>query len=331
VRARVVRFAAPYRIELGEQAVGEPGPGEALIRTEYSGISPGTEMLAYRGELDPELCRDESLPALAGTFRYPFEYGYSVTGIVEDSHGEMATGARVFAFHPHQDRFVVPASELIVLPNEIDLRSSTLFPLVEVALQTTLEVGAAFGHTVVISGLGPVGIITAAVIARTGAHVLASDPLEWRRRVASDFGVCAISPADLPQRLRDETSGRGAEVLVEASGNPHALADGLSLLAHEGLALVCSWYGTKPVTLGLGGAFHRRRLTIRSTQVSTIPAALSGSWSRERRRAATLGILADLPLKLLCTHEFPLARAAEAYAAIDRRDEGLIHVALNHR
>src|SRR5215217_1292200 len=115
VTARVLRFVGPGRVELGEVAVREPADGELLVRAELSGISAGTEMLAYRGELDPELALDETLEALDGTFAYPFAYGYSVVGRVERSHASIPEGARVFAFHAHQDLFVVGERDVIPL------------------------------------------------------------------------------------------------------------------------------------------------------------------------------------------------------------------------
>src|SRR5215211_8551110 len=75
--ARAVWFTAPYRVGIGEVALAKPKAGQVLVRAEFSGISAGTELLAYRGELDRSLPRDESLGALAGTFEYPFTYGYS--------------------------------------------------------------------------------------------------------------------------------------------------------------------------------------------------------------------------------------------------------------
>jgi hypothetical protein len=94
--------------------------------------------------------------------------------------------------------------------------------------------------------------------------------------------------------------------------------------------LVASWYGKKQVPLPLGGAFHRRRLTLRSTQVSTIPAALRDQWSIERRRAVSVELLDDLPLRALATHEFPIAAASDAFTALDRGDDGLLHAALRY-
>ena len=76
--------------------------------------------------------------------------------------------------------------------------------------------------------------------------------------------------------------------------------------------------------------FHRRRLAIRSTQVSSIPAAQRSRWSRERRRTAALSLFRELPLEVLATHEFPFESAADAYGALDRGEEGLLHAALRY-
>ena len=104
----------------------------------------------------------------------------------------------------------------------------------------------------------------------------------------------------------------------------------LNLLAHEGTLLIASWFGTKPVVLPLGGAFHRRRLTIRSTQVSTVPAHMSWIWTRSRRQRETVELLAELPLAQLCTHVFAFSQAAEAFQAVDKGIPGLMHAVLDY-
>jgi 2-desacetyl-2-hydroxyethyl bacteriochlorophyllide A dehydrogenase len=327
VQARRLMFIAPRRVELAAVDVAEPGPGQVLVRTLHSGISSGTELLCYRGLLDPDLPLDERIGSLSGSFRYPFPYGYSCVGVVERSAGPVPPGTVVFAFHPHQDRFVVAGSDVVVLPEGTDPRSGTLFPLVETALQVSLDAGPVAHETVVVLGLGAVGVITALLLQRAGADVLAADPLAGRRELAVSLGVPAVTPDELPFRLPDG----GVPLLVELSGSPTALADALPLLAHEGTALVGSWYGEQEVRLPLGGAFHRRRLTIRSSQVSTIPAALAGRWDVGRRRGVAAGLLNVLPLTALATTEVPFEEAPRAYEALDRRAPGVLHVALRYR
>ena len=104
----------------------------------------------------------------------------------------------------------------------------------------------------------------------------------------------------------------------------------LNMLAHEGILLIASWFGTKPVVLSLGGAFHRRRLMIRSTQVSTVPARLSGTWTRSRRRQEATTLMTELPLAQLCTHVFGFGHASEAFRAVDQGTPGLMHAVLNY-
>jgi 2-desacetyl-2-hydroxyethyl bacteriochlorophyllide A dehydrogenase len=327
MRSRTVRFTGPRRVDLEDVEVAAPKAGEILVRTLYSGISPGTEMLAYRGELDPSLPLDESLSTLGGTFEYPFSFGYSCVGVVEETRADIPNGTLVFAFHPHQELFVTPAAEAEVLDG-IDPRAATLFPLVETALQIALDAGDVFGETVIVAGLGPVGLLTCGLLSLRGATVLGADPLPERRKTADSFGATAVRDLkELAPRVRE---GGGVPVAIEASGNPDVLPRLLPLLAHEGVALVASWYGVKPVILDLGREFHRRRLEIRSSQVSTIPARLSARWSPSRRRAEARRLMEMLPVKQLATHDFDLSDAARAFSTIDKGEPGLLHAALRY-
>jgi 2-desacetyl-2-hydroxyethyl bacteriochlorophyllide A dehydrogenase len=315
-------------VEITEVALPPLRAGDALVRTLYSGISSGTELLAYRGDIDSRLPLDESIGALGGTFSFPFHYGYSCVGVVEQGPPEVPEGSLVFAFHPHQDSFVVPAPTLVHL-DAIEARAATLFPLVETALQVALDAGPTLEDDVVVFGLGAIGVLSALLLQRGGAHVLGVDLLPWRRETARVAGVDAVAPEDVGLAIADRGAG-GVPLVVEASGNPAVLATALGLLAHEGTVLVVSWYGTANVPLPLGAEFHRRRLTLRSSQVSSIPARVRDRWSVDRRREAVRDLLRELPLQLLATHTVPFERASEAFAALDRSQEGLIHAALGY-
>ncbi|MGH9135016.1 MAG: zinc-dependent alcohol dehydrogenase [Ilumatobacteraceae bacterium] len=324
---RALWFAGPRSMAVRPEQLPPLRDGQVLVRTSFSGISGGTEMLAYRGELDPELPVDETIGVLGGTFRFPFRYGYSCVGVVEESRADLAEGELVFAFHPHQDCFVAAAGDLIAL-GPVDARRATLFPLVETALQIALDAGPLLGETVVVLGLGAVGALSALMLERAGAHVLAVEPRRWRRAALDGLGVETTAPEDLREALT--ARGRSVPLVVEASGNPEALRTTFGLLSHEGTVLVASWYGNKEVCLPLGHDFHRRRLSIRSTQVSTIPAHLGNRWNRESRCRAVVDLLGELPLDRFATHTFPFESAGDAYAAIDAGTEGLIHAALGY-
>jgi 2-desacetyl-2-hydroxyethyl bacteriochlorophyllide A dehydrogenase len=323
-------FVAPYCVEIRPVAVPSLAHHQVLVRTAFSGISAGTEMLAYRGQLDADMLVDEAIGALGGTFRYPFTYGYSCVGRVEESRCERRVGELVFAFHPHQDVFVADAEDVVALETD-DPRAATMLPYLETALQITLDAGPVFDETVVVIGMGVVGLLTVGLLVRAGARVIAVEPDPWRRAVATEMSAIAVGPEGVLERLDASGCGGGVPLVIEASGDPRALPSALSFLAHEGTVLVASWYGHRDVVVPLGDAFHRRRLTIRSTQVSTIPAHLSARWDRSRRRRAVAELLDSMPLGALATHTVPFDEAAAAYAAIDAHEPGLIHVALGYR
>ena len=315
VTARALYHTGPRQVEIRELPPPRPAAGEVLVRTLRSGISAGTERLVYRGEVPEGLALDDTIGALGGTFSYPFAYGYSCVGEVAGS------GQVVFAFHPHQDVFVARAGDLIQLP-AVDPASATLLPLVETALQVTLDAGAGYRDRVIVLGAGVLGLLTALLLQRSGWQPLIAEPQAWRRDIASGLGATAAAPEVLAEER--------VPLVIDASGNPDAPAMALNMLAHEGTLLIASWFGVKPVVLPLGDAFHRRRLIIRSTQVSTVPARLSGTWTVSRRRRETVELLAELPLAQLCTHVFAFGQAADAFWAVDHGEPGLMHAVLDY-
>jgi len=94
--------------------------------------------------------------------------------------------------------------------------------------------------------------------------------------------------------------------------------------------VIGSWYGDRPVEVALGGRFHRSRMTLVSSQVSTIDPQLSGRWTGERRSTVAWRLLRDVDVDLLITHRFPLAEAAEAYALVDEHPDDAIQVLLDY-
>jgi len=319
VKARAVEFAAARAVRVIDVDVPEPGEGDVVVRTSFSGISSGTETLAFNGQIDPELVLDESIESLHGTFRFPFRYGYSCVGVVEQGAAGVEAGSVVFCMHPHQSVLVRPADEMVAVEG-VEPRVATLLPLVETGLQIALDAQRHGGPTTVY-GLGAIGIIAAAILSRNGVEVVGAEPLRSRREAATRFGVEAVAPEEAPDDVA---------LVIECSGSPGVLANALDHLQHEGVALVASWYGEKPVSLPLGKAFHRRRLSIRSTQVSSIPRALQDEWTFERRTTRAVQLMHELPLNVLTTHTFPLEDAQQAFEAADSAADGLIHAALSY-
>ena len=302
----MLRFVAPAGSRSNASRSGRRRPARSWSGRDGPGSAAGPSSSPTVGaRRDPRARRDHPLVgrARSGT-RSPTATAASArsTGRAPTEPGE---GSTVFAFHPHQDLFTAPAADVVAVEG-VDGRVATLFPLVETALQVSLDAGPRVEEPVVVLGLGPVGVLTAAMLQRSGADVLGADPRGDRRETAARFGIRVVDASEIREAVAASTSGAGVPLVVDASGSPAALPLALELLAHEGEALVCSWFGSKDVRLPLGGAFHRRRLTIRSTQVSTIPARLAGRWDIARRRQAAMRLMTELPVKLLATHELPV-------------------------
>jgi NADPH:quinone reductase-like Zn-dependent oxidoreductase len=97
-------FTAPRQVALQTETLPSPAFGQVLVKTIISAISPGTELLVYRGLAPTDLARDETITALAGDFSFPLKYGYAAVGQVLELGRGVAPGWKgrlVFAFQPH--------------------------------------------------------------------------------------------------------------------------------------------------------------------------------------------------------------------------------------
>jgi 2-desacetyl-2-hydroxyethyl bacteriochlorophyllide A dehydrogenase len=321
ITTRAVWFAAPRIAELRTEIVPPPGPHELRIAALASAISHGTEMLVYRGSVPPDLPLD--LPTLAGSFAFPIKYGYASVGRVRDVGSDVAgwnVGDLAFTLHPHQGVYVVPAHLAHKLPPDLDPLRALFLANLETAINIVHDTPLALGDTAIVFGQGVVGLLVAQLLKLAGAaRVLAAEPIARRQQLARDVGVDAIltPKPDLADHIRAANNGRLADVAIEASGAPAALQSAIDSVLPEGTVVVASWYGSKVVPLMLGGAFHRGRVTLRSSQVGRLNPALAPRWDYARRLHTAIGFLPRLRLVELITHSFPLSDAPAAYQLID--------------
>ena len=312
------------------EAIDPLGPLDVLVRASASAISHGTEMLVYRGQVDRELALD--LPTLRGGFGFPIKYGYASVGSVTQCGAEVKSlkvGDLVFAHHPHQSVYAVPEGLVQRLSPEVDPEAATLLANVETAITIVLDSRARFMDRVVVFGQGVVGLLVTQLLRRQGVRrIIAVDPVLNRRRLALSVGAdVAVEPGtDFQQEIRAATEGSGADLAIEVSGNPSALNLAIDCLRFQGTLVAASWYGTKPVSLQLGGAFHRNRLRIVSSQVSRLDPALAPAWTPARRRQVAVQLLQELTLAPLITHRFAIADAASAYRLIDEHPDQVVQV-----
>jgi len=326
-----VWFPRARSVELRTEEIADPATDQVRVRASLSAISHGTEMLVYRGEVDPGLALD--LPTLVGGYGFPLKYGYASVGravaVGRDVDG-VREGDLVFALHPHQDEYVVSGSLVRRLPDRTTPEQGVFLANLETATNVVLDAKPRLGEVVAVFGQGVVGLLITQLLRRSGARVIAVEPSALRRSFAERCGAeVAITPND-GAALRRLTRGRGADIAVDASGSPSALQEAIDCVALEGTVVVCSWYGEKPVPLDLGGLFHRRRVRLVSSQVGRIDPSLAPRWDRERRLDLATELLGELILEDLITHRIPFARAAEAYALLDSQAAETVQVVLDY-
>lgn len=329
-------FTAPESIELRETSTTHSAD-EVLIETQVSAISAGTEMLIYRGDAPRDLPADETLEALNGDLSYPLRYGYAAVGDVIETGSAIEDtwlGERVLALNPHETHFSAAPSDIISVPAAIEPAEMALYPSVETATTLVLDGEPQIGERVVVFGAGIIGLCTIGLLASFPlSELLVVEPLAARRDRARELGAdTAVAPSELSEtHWEDVTGPGGADLLFELSGHPSALDQALDVAGYDSRLIVGSWYGTKPAILDLGGDFHRDRITIESSQVSTLSPSLRGRWTFDRRTAVTIRNLMELPVDSFITHRIPFENAAEGYRLIDQDTEATLQVLLTYQ
>jgi threonine dehydrogenase-like Zn-dependent dehydrogenase len=293
--------------EIRPAPVPEPALGEVLIRTEQSGVSRGTETLVFRGGVPPSEYDAMRAPFQEGDFPGPVKYGYLSVGVVEDGPRELH-GRRVFCLYPHQTAYVVPAHAVALVPDGVPPARAVLAGTVETAINALWDAAPLIGDRIAVVGAGMVGCCVARLLAPVpGVQVTLVDIDAGRAEVAAALGVEFATPGDV---------AGDRDLVVHTSGSSAGLQQSLQLLADDATVIELSWYGDTPVTVGLGAAFHSRRLAIRASQVGAVSAARRTRRTRADRMALALELLRDPAFDVLLTGSSPFPELPEVMARL---------------
>lgn len=307
-RARALWITGPRACALRDEPVegADAGTDDAvLVEALVSGISRGTEALVFRGAVPASERERMRCPLQAGAFPWPVKYGYAMVGRAVS--GPLA-GREVFALHPHQDRFRLPAAALVPLPDGVPAARAVLAPNMETALNIVWDAGAAPGDRIAVVGAGVVGALAAWLCARLpGAEVTLVDLNPDRAALAAALGCRFALPGAAPT---------GCDLAIHASASAAGLATALGCLGPEATLVEASWYGEGVVPLPLGGAFHSQRLRIVASQVGSLPPARRPRWTHRRRLELALGLVAAPVLDTLISGETAFGDLPGRYGAI---------------
>ena len=292
--ARAFWIAEAGRGEIRSEPLPSPSPDEVVVRALYSGISRGTEALVFQGRVPASEFARMRAPFQQGEFPAPVKYGYASVGEIERGPAELK-GRHVFVLYPHQTRYVVPAAAVHVLPPSVPASRAVLAANLETAINGVWDARIQPGDRVVVIGGGTVGCLAAWLAGQIpGCDVQLVDVNPKRAGIARALGVRFSGPMNV--------QGEG-DVVIHASGSSDGLATAMLVAGFEATIVELSWYGSQAVPVIMGGSFHARRLTLKSSQVGQVASSQRARWDTRRRMAFALTLLPHDELDVLITGE----------------------------
>lgn len=332
MQRKILYFTAPCEVEFRREPLRKLKPGELLLKTTCSLISSGTELLIYKGEAPSSLAADATLSSLSGSLAYPLAYGYCTVGTVADTGPAVDRswqGRRVFAFVPHATHHIVDHCQVIPLPDDLPDGLAVLLPTLETAVTLVMDSAPVIGDKINVFGQGIVGLSTTYILSKYPLNeIISYDSIQHRLNLST-----RIYPNGSTRLyINNKNHYDRADISIEITGNPDMLNVAINHTAFDGRVVIGSWYGTKHAVLQLGEHFHRSRIRLVSSQVSTIPPMLMGRWDKERRTELVLRILqAGInPLSQLITHVFDFDQAPKAYHLLHNRPEEYVGIAFSY-
>ena len=337
MKRKTIYFTAPRKVELREEPLPALGADDVLVETICSAISAGTEMLVYRGEF-PHLV--DSHDAFSSDLKYPLAYGYANVGQIREIGKNVDKGfldRLVFGFHPHTSAYITNPASLILAPDSFSAEAYCFLPNMETAVNLIQDAAPIIGERALVIGQGVVGLLVASLLKEFPLEsVTTSDCYDLRRRSSLAIGVNdSFDP--LQTFSKDKSSTQTSQLSVnayaqkfdlafEVSGSPSALNDAIAMTRFSGRVIIGSWYGEKQSPIDLGSTFHRSRIQLISSQVSTIAPTLSGRWNKARRFEVAWEALKRIQPQKWITHRFPIEEADKAYHLLDENPQETIQV-----
>ncbi|HNC08654.1 MAG TPA: hypothetical protein PLX14_08110 [Anaerolineales bacterium] len=331
--AQTLFFTAPRRVEVRENTLPPLKDTEVLVESICSAISAGTEMLVFRGQF-PQL--QDSHDTVSSELKYPLAYGYACVGKVIEIGKKVKKeweDRLVFAFQPHTSHFISRPENLFPIPHSLEPENACFLPNMETAVNLVQDGAPILGERALVLGQGIVGILTTSLLSEFPLTALtAVDQFELRRNALAGNGkVKGISPEELKANTTqtDYTQNK-FDLTYELSGSPSVLNTAIEHTVFSGRVVIGSWYGQKRAEIDLGGEFHRSRIRLVSSQVSTISPELSGRWDKSRRFEVAWQALERIQPQQWITHRFSLDEAARAYQLLDENPQETIQVIFEH-
>ncbi|MEM7131502.1 MAG: zinc-binding alcohol dehydrogenase [Chloroflexota bacterium] len=309
------------KIDIDSQELPPVGPGQVLIESHISTISPGTELAFLH-----------HMPNTPGN--YPMGFGYSSCGTileVGEEVEELSVGQRVVSRAPHATHVLMDAKLCFPVPDSISDVDASVYRLGSIALQGVRKAQIQLGWSVAVLGLGPIGNLAAQISRATGAaQVVGIDPVEWRRDLAMSCGLDAVTNS--AEMLMDAPDYEGFEAVIEATGAPQVVPSSFHLAKWRGHVVLLASSRGETNNVNFYRDVHKKGLTIFGAHEST-RAASEDLFYLATDRTDSLTVLKLLATKRIQTAPLvsdivSFEEADTAYERLANREEPLMTIAL---
>jgi predicted dehydrogenase/threonine dehydrogenase-like Zn-dependent dehydrogenase len=230
---------------LEEVPVPRLKPGTVLIQTTRTLVSLGTERmlvdfgkanLLQKAKQQPDKVKmviekvktDGLKPTLDAVFNklgQPLPLGYCNVGkvvAVGKNVNEFSIGDRVASNGNHAEYVCIPKNLVAKIPDNVTDEEATFTVIGAIGLQGIRLLQPTFGETIVVVGLGLIGLITAELLLANGCNVIGFDFDPEKIRIAKEKGIIAINPAEGTDQVKfveSYTNGIGADGVIITASN----------------------------------------------------------------------------------------------------------------
>jgi 2-desacetyl-2-hydroxyethyl bacteriochlorophyllide A dehydrogenase len=269
-----LQITKPYVIDIIKETINNIKDDELLIQTVYSGISTGTELKIFKGDIENNIDLDVNFSI---DNKYPLKYGYCCVGNVIKVGKEVKNiriNSKAFVFYHHSKYVVTKEENVIIIPNNIDLKDAIFFPNMETAVSLVQDMMINIGDNVSIYGQGCVGLLVNMILSLNKSIIVnIFELLDNRIQIAQKVNPnCIINPY-----------GVDSDIILEITGSIKVLNNILNNSSFSQKIVIGSWYENKESPILLGTKFHRNHLNIVTSQVSNLSNNLLGRWNKKRR------------------------------------------------
>ncbi len=314
---------APGKVALEQFALPPPPPGQVLLRARRTLISPGTERAFF-------------LSLENTNASYPLYPGYSFAGEVIACGADVSAlrvGDAVLCAAPHASHALVPAGSCLKAPPDLPADEAVFFNLMAIAMQGVRKARLELGESVAVLGAGLIGILSLRLAQLAGGLPVISMDLDAQRlELARALGADAtvLGGEGSGAALRRLLHGAGADVIIEATGAPAALAAALQLAADKGRVILLGSPRGAAQNINFYPDLHRRGLMLIGAHEITRPLREDspGYWTQRREHRVCRELLARRRVqpRPLITHTYPWRDFPQAYAHLKNWDRAAMGI-----